>query len=100
MSEEEHRDSLMSKKEIKILNNLPDKVKIYRGVTTDEIENNDFGLSWSLNREVAEFFAFKYRRNYDTSSSLKTVIELEVDKNEIIAYFHDREEAEIIYLSK
>jgi hypothetical protein len=100
MSEEENRDSLMSKKEIKILNNLPDKVKIYRGVTTDEIENNDFGLSWSLNREVAEFFAFKYRRNYDTSSSLKTVIELEVDKNEIIAYFHDREEAEIIYLSK
>lgn len=100
MSKEENRDSLMSKKEIKILNNLPDKVKIYRGVTTDEIENNDFGLSWSLNREVAEFFAFKYRRNYDTSSSLKTVIELEVDKNEIIAYFHDREEAEIIYLSK
>jgi hypothetical protein len=100
MSEKENRESLMSKKEIKILNNIPDKVKIYRGVTTDEIENNDFGLSWSLNREVAEFFAFKYRRNYDTSSSLKTVIELEVDKNEIIAYFHDREEAEIIYLSK
>ncbi len=100
MSKEENRDSLMSKKEIKILNNLPDKVKIYRGVTTDEIESNDFGLSWSLNRKVAEFFAFKYRRNYDTSSSLKTVIELEVDKNEIIAYFHDREEAEIIYISK
>lgn len=100
MSEEENRDSLMSKREIKILNNLPDKVKIYRGVTIDEIESNDFGLSWSLNREVAEFFAFKYRRNYDTSSSLKTVIELEVDKNEIIAYFHDRGEEEIIYLRK
>jgi hypothetical protein len=100
ISKEENRDFLMSKKEIKILKNLPDKVKIYRGVTTDEIESNDFGLSWSLNREVAEFFAFKYRRNYDTSSSLKTVVELEVDKNEIIAYFHDRGEEEIIYLSK
>ncbi len=100
MSEEENRDSLMLKKERIILNNLPDKVKIYRGVTTDEIESNNLGLSWSLKREVAEFFAFKYRRNYDTSSSLQTVIELEVDKNEIIAFFHDREEEEIIYLSK
>ena len=79
---------------------LPEKVKIYRGVTTDEIDSKSFGLSWSLKKEVAEFFAFKYRRNYDTSSSLKTVIEIEVDKNEIIAYFKDREEDEIIYLSK
>jgi hypothetical protein len=100
MSEEENRDSLMLKKEKMIFNNLPDKVKIYRGVTTDEIESNNFGLSWSLRREVAEFFAFKYCRNYDTVSSLKTVIELEVDKNEIIAYFQDRKEEEIIYLGK
>ena len=35
MSEEEYRDSLMSKKERMVLINLPDKVKIYRGVTTD-----------------------------------------------------------------
>ena len=100
MSEEENRDSLMSKKEQMVLNTLPEKIKIYRGVTTDEIDSKSFGLSWSLKREVAEFFAFKYRRNYDTSSSLKTVIEIEVDKNEIIAYFQDREEEEIIYLSK
>lgn len=100
MSEEENRDSLMSKKERMVLNNLPDKVKIYRGVTTEEIDSKRFGLSWSLKKEVAEFFAFKYRRNYDTFSSLKKVIEIEVDKNEIIAYFHDREEEEIIYLSK
>lgn len=100
MSEEENRESLMSKKERTVLNILPDKVKIYRGVTTDEIDSKCFGLSWSLKKEVAEFFAFKYRRNYDSSSSLKTVIEMEVDKNEIIAYFHDREEEEIIYLSK
>jgi hypothetical protein len=99
-SDEINRDSLMSKKELTALNNLPDKVKIYRGITTDEIDSKSFGLSWSLKKEVAEFFAFKYRRNYDTSSSLKTVIEIEVDKNEIIAYFQDREEEEIIYLSK
>lgn len=100
MSEEEYRDSLMSIKELVILNNLPEKVKIYRGVTTDEIESKIFGISWSLRKEVAEFFAFKYRRNYDTSSSLRTVIEIEVDKSEIIAYFQDREEEEIVYLSK
>lgn len=100
LSEELNRDSLMSNKELTVLKNLPNKVKIYRGAATDEIDSKNFGLSWSLKKEVAEFFAFVYRRNYNTSSSLKKVIEIEVDKNEIIAYFDNREEDEIIYLSR
>jgi hypothetical protein len=38
MSEEENRESLMSKKERTVLNNLPDKVKVYRGVTLQQMK--------------------------------------------------------------
>jgi len=36
---------------------LPDKVTIYRGAHIDEYNDGEYGMSWTLNREIAERFA-------------------------------------------
>lgn len=89
---------LMSRNEREILNTLPNRVKIYRGMTISEKESDDFGISWTLDQERAAFFVFKYQRNYSTDQLKKTVHQLEVRKEDILALFNDREEIEIIYL--
>ena len=95
-----HRDILMSKKEIKYLKNLPETFPIYRGMTIDEYESGNFGVSWSLKESVAKFFAEKYRRNFDTEDLPKTVHQLTIKKDDVIAYFGERKEYEIICLHK
>ena len=54
----------MTKQELKIYNSLPENITIYRGMTTEELESGDFGISWTLSKECDGFFAFKYGRNF------------------------------------
>jgi len=98
LSEEPSREKLMSKKEQKYLSSLPENLTIYRGMTVQEFESGDFGVSWTLKRDVAEFFAYTYGRNHATSHLPKMVHELEVKKTDIIAYFGNRKEFEVIYI--
>lgn len=93
-----HRDKLMNKDELEVYNNLPDKVKIYRGMSIEEFKSEDFGISWSLSQEKAEFFAYTYGRNHSTNHLEKIVHELEVPKCLIYAYFDERDEQEVIYI--
>jgi len=86
----------MTKQELKIYNSLPENITIYRGMTTEELKSGDFGISWTLSRERAEFFAFKYGRNFSTENKPKVVHQLEVTKVEILAYFNERNEQEVI----
>lgn len=88
----------MTKQELKIYNSLPENITIYRGMTVAELESGDFGISWTLSKECAEFFAFKYGRNFSTENKPKVVHQLEVLKVEILAYFHERNEQEVIYI--
>lgn len=92
------RETLMSKKERDYLNSLPDQITIYRGMTEAERKTGNFGISWTLKKEVAEFFAFTYWRNRQTNKLKKTVHELIINKSEVIAFFNDRKEFEIIYI--
>lgn len=98
LEDRSEREYLMNKKELKVYNSLPENVIIYRGMTTDELESGDFGVSWTLSRERAEFFAFKYGRNYSTEIKPKVVHQLEVKKVEILSYFNERNEQEVIYI--
>jgi hypothetical protein len=93
-----HREFLMTRKELKIYNSLPENITIYRGMTVEELESGDFNVSWTLLKERAEFFAFKYGRNFSTEGKPKIVHQLEVMKVEILAYLHDRNEQEVIYI--
>lgn len=60
-------------------------VKAYRGVNK---YNSDDGYSYTLNREIAEWFA----NRYDSNGYIK---EVEITKNDVIFYNNDRSEEEV-----
>jgi hypothetical protein len=97
---EPERQSLMSKKERDYLKVLPEQITIYRGMTEVEYKSGHFGISWTLKKEVADFFVHTYLRNHATNHIKKTVHELVINKSDAIAFFNGRKEFEIIYLSK
>lgn len=93
------RNSLMTKKELIFLKNLPEKITIYRGMTEVEKRSKNYGVSWTLDRKVAEFY-LTYYRNTSTKHLKKTVHKLVINKKDAIAYFSERNESEIIYVDK
>ena len=98
--EEEGREHLMSLKERRFLENLPDEITIYRGMTKKEFRSKKFGVSWTLKESVADFFAYKYWRNVSTNHLEKCVHSVTINKKDVLAFFDERKEYEIIYLKK
>jgi hypothetical protein len=94
----QYREFLMSEKEQKALSKLPDKIKIYRGMSIEEDNSGDFGISWTLKKDVAKMFATTYIHNYDTNSSQRIIKEIIINKSDVIAYFKERNEEEIIFI--
>jgi hypothetical protein len=95
-----YRNLLMTKSELKKLNSFPDKIKIYRAMTEKERNSKNYGISWTLNKEIALFFKNKYKENIDTYKHKKVIVSKTINKNKIIAYFNGRKEQEIIYIYK
>ena len=83
------KERLMTTEELEFLKNLPDKVTIYRGMTVEESTKEHQGVSWTLDKKVAEFFAYQYIRNQSTAKKPKTVVEKVIDKSEIICNSQD-----------
>ena len=98
MSTEPDRISLMTKKEVKEFEKLPEMVKIYRGASIEEEENDDYGISWTLSLEKAHYFAFVYPRNAATHDHEKSIYERVVPKSKLLAYFKERGEEEVVYI--
>jgi len=90
---------LMTEEEIEYLESLPDEIEIHRGMTVRESKNKEYGISWSLDKKVAEFFAYKHPDNQFQDEE-KTVMSLTIPKNEVIAYLNRGQEEEIIWVSK
>jgi hypothetical protein len=93
------KEILMDNTEREFLNSLDEEVTIYRGMTKEEAKSEDYGVSWTLDKSIAEFFANSFLHNYDTYHLEKTLVELKVKKTDIIAYFNSKE-SEIIYIHK
>ncbi len=74
---------MMNPDEMAIFDGLPDRLTIYRGCSTEEIAGGVFGLSWTLSRDVAEFFAWRYGAP-DTS---RVVVRTEITRAQALAYF-------------
>jgi hypothetical protein len=96
------RHYLMNENERRFINDLLEQVIIYRGCSKKEIKSNKLRCSWTLEREVAEFSAYKYTTDIDEKIKVKDrliydVIERVINKDEIVAYFGDRDESEILY---
>lgn len=83
------RKNLMENDELEYYNSLPDVVTIYRGIAIGRAEQE--GLSWTCNRDTAEWFANRFNEGNRKGYILKGV----VDKKDIFAYFNSRDEDEI-----
>jgi len=94
-----HREYLMTSDEQRYLNARAEKVTIYRAMSIIERESEEFGVSWTLNKAVAEFYAFKYQ-GYELhrQEEERVVHSVTTDKDNLIAYFKERKEREIIYV--
>jgi hypothetical protein len=95
-SKKPFREFLMNKEDKNLFDTFPEELTIYRGCSLSEIESKDYRFSWTLSKDVANFFAFEYHRNKNTECG---VVELTVKKEKLLAYFNGRQEEEIIFLS-
>jgi len=82
----------MAKEDIEFLNALPSEVTIYRGTDLKELTSDYYGQSWTLNKEVADFFAYKHYR----TDKNRCVIKATIKKEFIYGYVSSRGECECI----
>ena len=80
---------LMNKEEKKIRKSLPQMVEIFRGTRSAAYE---LGISWTLSREKAEWFA---KRFSDYNNEFH-VYSYWIDKKDILCYINERNEQEVI----
>jgi hypothetical protein len=92
-----HQGGIMTQHERDYLSELPDKVKIYRVMSEKEAASRDYGVSWSLDRGIAERLGEMYFSDIYIHSGFQ-ILDMEIDKSDIVAYFNDYGTMEIIYL--
>ena len=87
----------MSEEDRKTFECLPETLTIYRGCNS----HSKHGLSWTLDKAVAERFAerrhaFWFTKKGKAKFVKPQVIERVIHKSEAVAYFSGRQESEII----
>lgn len=81
---------LMEKEDYEVWKKLPDVVHIYRGIHPNKKHE---AFSWTLDKEVARWFANRFDRD-------GMIIEKDIRKELIVAYFNIRDEQEIIVMNE
>jgi hypothetical protein len=82
----------MDESERKVFDNLPDVVTVYRGTNCEEGVK---GFSWTLDRAKAKWFAKRFA-NKDNDC---LIVHGTVAKTDVVAYFDNRNEKEIVALA-
>lgn len=82
------RPQAMSKEERAFLRALPEKFTVWRGAAEGV---NEDGMSWSLDRDRALWFAKRFEREGDP-----LLICGIVKKSDVLAYFNGRNESEVV----
>lgn len=88
------KSTIMSNKELRYYNNLPDIVNIYRGVAVGRAKQK--GLSWTDDIKTAKWFAGRF----DNDKKKGYVLSAKINKEDIFAYFNSRNENELLCNSK
>lgn len=89
-SERPGREHMMDEEEQAALAALPDTLTVYRGCTA---ELNEDGLSWTLDRNRAVWFAKRFAGVHEGEPVVHVG---EVSKSQVIAHFLGRNESEIV----
>ena len=84
-----NKSILMNEDEYKVYSDLPDMVHVYRGVSKGR---NPKGLSYTLNKDKAIWF----QNRYADKDNKGFLIEKDIKKENILAFFSSRDEAEIV----
>ena len=90
-------DMMMNENELHELENLPENVQIFRGISSDEqidFDKHGHGFSWTLNRSIADFFANRQPFYYHC------VLTAYVDSADIISLFNEKDEREVLVRPK
>jgi hypothetical protein len=69
-------------------------ITVFRGGTGDP-RLVAMGMSWTLSRETADFFAYKWPARWGNQEA-PVVLRREVDRDDVAAYFNDRAECEVV----
>lgn len=91
-SQRASRDHIMEEEEREAFKLLPEELEVWRGYSRPERKS---GMSWTLNRPQAEWFARRLHRPEDPPPK---VARATVKKEHVIAYFTCRQESEIVVL--
>ena len=85
---------MMNEEERDLMENLPQQVTIYRGIrVVDELDEENLGLSYTLSREKAEWFA---KRFANVRGAKAMLVEATIDKDDILSVFLERDEDEVL----
>lgn len=91
---EEWAISLMSESEAKELEAMDFPFTVYRGAT-GTIEEVASGVSWTLNPQIASFYAHEWPRRWGSERE-PVIVSRDVDEDEVFAFLNDRSEKEIL----
>lgn len=83
---------LMNAEDLDTLRGFPEVLTIYRGGNLNEQARRCYGLSWTRDRQTAEFFAWRF----DPQDTTRAVYSTTVRRADVLAYFNTRREQEII----
>lgn len=81
---------LMDKEDLEYWKKLPEEVELWRGVSKRRV---DLGLSWTDDREKAEWFMNRFKESSEGEMKLLKVV---APKKHCIAYFNTRGEKEVL----
>jgi hypothetical protein len=94
------RHHLMSESDLKSFAAMPEKLTVFRGYAKGTAKN---GLSWTLLESKARWFATEYasggRRAFlcgHATNRLGMIVAGQCNKRDVLAYFNEREESEIV----
>jgi hypothetical protein len=85
----EGRRACMSDEDLRIFDSLPEQIEVWRGTSH---KRGHAGLSWTRDREMAVFFA----RRLCYGSRVPLLAKGIVNKIDVLAYFGERDEQEIV----
>ena len=80
---------LMDEEDYNTYQSFGDETKVYRGVA---VGRNPHGLSWTTDKSKAHWFAHRF----DIEDKQGYIQSLVVKKDDILAYFSDRDESEVV----
>ena len=87
---------LMNEEEKKYYYELPNRFKIYRGLSQEEYKSKDYGISWSLSEEEAKNYIYFDKNNVEKGKG--GLVDIEIDKTDVFTVFSVHGKKEIIYL--